>query len=415
MIKSTGIIAWFLIIGALSFAPPAACGTLRVPEDYANLSQAVAVAHAGDTILIEPGDYPTNAVIDKSLILRGVGDVILQGTAPGRPVLLVDGHGSEVTVEIRGVEITDAQRAADAATRISADGIFCRSGASLKLDNCVIRDNAEAGLRVQGNSRATVTACTIAGNWDGIVLADAAQADISASTIDDNFSYGISVRDRARLVVSENEIRGNKVIGVYGESVVTVHGNGNTMRENGVDLVGNVAGGVMIPGMTPRVKEIIYPNQHYRSIQQAIDALLPGGTLVLNPGDYPTCVTITKQVTITAAGAVTMRAEKLGAPVISVVGNGDLTLTGVTVMLGNDGIIFGCDARGVITNCTVKDNLETGIHVRDRATVKINGCVIYGNYFYGVFVAPSGRVNGSGNHVFDNGTDLSGNIPTEFR
>src|SRR5262245_7113556 len=63
---------------------PALAGALEVPGAYPTIQAAGDAAVAGDTVLVSPGTYHENVVIDVELELRSVG-------GPG--VTVIDGGG----------------------------------------------------------------------------------------------------------------------------------------------------------------------------------------------------------------------------------------------------------------------------------------------------------------------------------
>lgn len=113
---------------ALAAATPVSPGTLVVDDDgqatptncnattttpYTTIQSAITAAAPGDTILVCPGTYQEELLINKSLILRGIGSprpVIeapntLTDRVPGpareiRAIIFVDGSGGGVNVEI---------------------------------------------------------------------------------------------------------------------------------------------------------------------------------------------------------------------------------------------------------------------------------------------------------------------------
>src|SRR5918998_156873 len=74
--------------------PPPPSGTIRVPEDYATIQEAVNAAGDGDTVLVGPGTYAGGIVISgKSITLASyyhtsgdtsfIDQTIINGGSPG--------------------------------------------------------------------------------------------------------------------------------------------------------------------------------------------------------------------------------------------------------------------------------------------------------------------------------------------
>lgn len=120
------------------FSPAALADTLTVGPgfgtfDFLTITAAVANAADGDEIVIEPGVYPENLVIDnKDLILRASatsGDVIVFGQNIGRVFEIIDAD-----VTLQGLIITGGQSANDA-------GIRADNPSVLTIEDCIIEDN----------------------------------------------------------------------------------------------------------------------------------------------------------------------------------------------------------------------------------------------------------------------------------
>ena len=90
------------------------------------------------------------------------------------------------------------------------------------------------------------------------------------------------------------------------------------MMGNGVDLFGNVISGLRNPLMESVEMEVILPHAAFPSLQHAVDALLPGGRLILGDGSYAGGVTIGRDVSIVAKDGAQPRVEG-GFAVISLV------------------------------------------------------------------------------------------------
>ncbi len=385
-----------VVIVLAVYAGGAVSATVRVPQDYPTVARAIAAAHAGDTVLIGPGTFSVNVIIDKPLTLRGAGadHTVLSGASAGKPVILVDGTGIAVTIS--DLTIADAARATSPANWVGADGILGRGDVNIRAENCVFRDNDEAGIRITGSAHVTIIGGTIFGSWDGVEISDDAHADITGCKIN-NVTYGAIVRDSGTLAITGNEVS-DTAVGVDGRSSVVVQGSDNTMVHNGIDLVGNVAGTVRVPLTTAVATKIVYPDPNYRSLQQAIDALLPGGTLIIHAGKYSGGITITKRVTITGEGDVTLTSINLSGSGVSVVGSGDLTLSGVTVTMGIYGVVLGADATAHISNCNISGNWKFGVLVRGHARAQLDDNTI-GGVQYGVYATPCASVTGTGNEI----------------
>lgn len=98
-----------------------------------------------------------------------------------------------------------------------------------------------------------------------------------------------------------------------------------------------------------------------RSLQDAIDAALPGDTVWVAPGDYPRPVTVTKDITILAQGSGVRMAGISGseATVVGITLDGSLRPGGDTmVRSGSDMTFLQCSFVGSTSGVTVQSGAE---------------------------------------------------------
>jgi parallel beta-helix repeat protein len=200
------------------------------------------------------------------------------------------------------------------------------------------------------------------------------------------------------------------------------------MQENGVDLVGNLPAGLRLPLVEATKQEIRLPDPAYPSLQHAVDALLPGGRLILARGAYAGGVTIEKDLTIEALEGAEARLEG-GTAVISLVGAARVKLAGLlltgssiygglaggatvqveitgSTISGNrdDGIVLWDTAQAKITNSTISENW-TGIELRGTAQVEITNSTISKNEG-GIVLGDSARAKITSSTISENGAKI---------
>ena len=93
-------------------ATPALSAETEVSPGVGTLTAAIAAASAGDTLVLGPGDYIGNVLIDKSLTLRGTNSEAVIMLSGG--TFVVEGTGAEVVIQ--GLDIAmdlDVNAAAD--------------------------------------------------------------------------------------------------------------------------------------------------------------------------------------------------------------------------------------------------------------------------------------------------------------
>ena len=349
--------------GLFSFGSSSVRGTEEQPpctvivQPGESIQAAIDAAPEGAVICLAKGEWEENIKIRKSLTLRGQSpeQTVIRAKAWGQPVVRIS-SSEEIHVVIEKLTVTGAKGQPDG-----------------------------HGIIVEGSAHATITGCTVSKNErDGIELRDSAQTSITGCTVSGN-GYGIWLRDSAQATISGNVIEGNSGYGILSWSTGEVRGEENRLRDNGVDLGGNLPGTLRLPLVEATEVEILFPDERYPTLQHAVDALLPGGRLSLQKGEYTASLTITKELTVAAqeGAEVTLRARKEETPVLSLVGGAKLSARGLKVIGGWQGLLLGADAQATITGCTVSGN-GYGIWLWGSSQATITGCSVSGNGFDGI-------------------------------
>lgn len=343
---------------------------------------------------------------DSSLTRNRTGGVWLSDTAR------LDLVRSEVTKNDRmGLWIRDEATVTGEGSRVSdngSHGIWIQGQARVSLFESTISTNADTGLFLEGGGQATLIACRIERAWDGIHARGTTQLRVEEGTIADIRWDGIRIGGSARAELvgctihggggsgicatdsAEVEVRNSRIeswpIGILSLAVLSLRGGGNVLTGNGVDLVGNLPGTVRAPRRIPSVSEARFPDPQYRNLQEAIDALLPEGRLVVEGGVHIGGITIDKPVRIQGDGIVLLTgAAGDKAPVVSLVGGADAELVGIAVGYGGEGVILGADAQGTFIDCVISDNLE-GVRLSDRAHASLVRCRLSRNDHGGMWL-----------------------------
>ncbi len=349
------------------------------------LQTAIDAAPAGAVIVLSEGRWEENVKIEKSLTLRGTGaDVtVISGVEEGCPVVWIAGPdgGEPISVVIEGLSITGA--AGECANRdkgICAYGVLVQGTAYAEIAGCTVSGNMH-GIGLAGSARAYITGCTISENWNGVSLSGSSQATITDCTIS-NGGGGIDLRDSARAEITDNLIQDNLEAGILSVSDGQVTGINNTMRDNGVDLWGNLPSGLRVPLMEATQQEIQLPDPAYPTLQHAVDALLPGGRLILGDGSYAGGITIDKDLLIKMEEGTEPQIEG-GPAVISLVGTARVRLSGLLLTSGRYGLVGGATVQTEVTSCTISEN-ETGIFLWGSTQAVITSSTILGNKGVGI-------------------------------
>jgi len=353
------------------------------------------------------------------------------------------------------------------------DGLRIISSGRATLKNSEIRSNKRYGIWMSGSSSASISNTSVIDNKAGIEASRGSEIDISTSEVSSNDGYGISLFGNSRLALdnsrlsgngegglrlensSKSTLQGNSLVKNNGQAVlvqssadvkmagnkikenqigITNHSDGsvvlksNEIVNNWIDLIGDLAGKSRTKHKKEKVKKISLPDEEYPSFQAAVDALMPGSTIVLE-GDIKGGAVIDKKMTIKAEGkpAKLISSRETVSPVISLINGSNLTLIGVKVTgSGGSGIVLGGNARLRIESSTVSDNGSegiglwnssrltlvktrignndgSGIRLVDSSRATLTGGDVAGNKLYGVLTAGSARIEIDGSTLTDNG------------
>ncbi len=288
-----------------------------------------------------------------------------------------------------GLWLTGQSSAQVLRTEISGSwdqGIAVEDSAAVELTHSDVLSNWH-GVEFRGMAQGTIAGTTVSKNrWDGIGIKDSSRVTVAESTVSAN-GLGIWVGNQADAEINDCLIEANSVYGVFAWHQSEVRGQGNLFRANGIDLVGNLSGTLRRPLSERRETVINWPDQRYASLQAAIDALLPDGRLVLEPGMHMAGLTVGTRVSIEAPdGDVVMRAKRDAVPVLSLVDGAELHLQGATLSGGSDGLLVSAAASVVLVDCTISDNLH-GISLSYESSAQLSNCRIEGNAESGVLAA----------------------------
>jgi nitrous oxidase accessory protein NosD len=164
--------------------------TITVPTDYPSITQALAAAEAGDTIIVQSGYYLENLVIDKSITLIGQGadntEIVGDGNVAKGCRSVINITAPDVTITGFSIQSISYSDSSLRATGISVNayganvthnsiantyyGVFCssQSGATFAYNN--ITNSAKEGIRWCGGSH---------NNFIGNIIINSKQSAIS--------------------------------------------------------------------------------------------------------------------------------------------------------------------------------------------------------------------------------------------
>ncbi len=417
-----------------------------------SVQAAIDSAPEGAVICLSAGTWDENIKIEKSLTLLGAGQdkTTITSKEGGYPVIWIispEGATQAASVRVQRVGLTGAHGKCGAGN--TTNNYICGSGLAIQASHVVVYDSAISndliGVVAVGSGQVAISGSIISDNDLGMVLSGSSHGTVIDSSISDNRKAGIMINDQAEAKISdcrifENKISGialaNKAQGTVSSSAILWNGLGvalvqsacatidndrivgnkcgilstssgevegdKNQMQNGIDLVGNLHGGLRIPLVQATEQEITYPDPRYSSLQEALDALLPGGHLILNAGEYEAAGTIAKELVISAVEGAKVKFKTDEVPVLSLIRGGKLTLIGINVTGGGDGLILGADARATILDCMLSYNPGYGIELLDTSRATISDSTVSENGRTGVALMGLGHAEISNSTISGN-------------
>ena len=217
LVSNLLLLAAVALILCAALAVPASAATLTVGAggQFKTIQQAVDAAKPGDTVLVAPGTYTENIVVNKSLTITGTATV--QAADSSKDVFLLTSPG----VRIDGLTLTGG-----------ASGVQILNTSKCVVTNVVARDNAQA-VYLSYSTNNEVSNSNLAGNGYGVY------ADYSSSnTISSNVATGEKGARNAlgdgvyfyysdSNTVTQNNLSANHVFGIS-----LFHSSGNDLSNN---------------------------------------------------------------------------------------------------------------------------------------------------------------------------------------
>lgn len=303
-----------------------------------------------------------------------------------------------------GIRLTGRSQAQLVRTQVSGNadyGITAEDSVELEMADSQVQSNWH-GIEVSREARATIVGSSVSGSrFDGVRVHHSAHAAISACSISSN-RRGVWIGGAGQAEIEGCLIEGNVGYGIFSSSHSETTGEENRFYGNGIDLGGSLSGALRVPLKDPRESVITWPDERYASLQEAVDALLPAGRLVLEPGEYATALTIGKELVIEAGdGRATLSGKSAALPVMSLVDGADLHLSGATISGGAEGLLISAGARALVLNSTISRNGD-GINLPHWGSMELVNSSIIGNESRGIYVGGTSRASVTSSLISNN-------------
>ncbi len=379
------------------------CETIRVPEDYSSVEDALAMAVHCDTVLVGPGTYDCNAEIRSGIVLRsldgpdetfliGGGDGAVLSVGAGPPLdredypVRIEGFtiegGTDSGIRIRGADavIVDCV-IRNNSSETDGGGLLAFDG-DIDVERCLIYDNeaARGGGLFFAYGSGRIEHCTIvrntAGPGGGVHFYDCSPY-LERSIIAFNFGSGLGC-----------ENGGNPRV-----SCCDIYGNGDD--ENcGADYGGNFSLNPLFCDteaddfrLGPESPCLPENNICYALIgaREEGDCEPPGCRVLLVPSEYPTITAALDEATacdtvlvaqggyterITVPPGVVLKSE--AGPVSTYISAG---WQGTAVTIGYDGRSDRDDPITVVDGFSIQRGNQSGLQIHHSSPL-IRNCII---------------------------------------
>ena len=194
--------------------------TIKVPDDYPTIQEAINAASPGDTIQVAAGTYYELVTVNKTVTLTGEN-----------PLTTIIDHAFVVrnvsNVVISGFTI-----------RNGGDGVFLNYCRDCVVSNNIIVGFGRHAVNLEYSDGNTVHNNTLSGHYYGISLFKSDNNVFISNKISRNIYEGLRIVQSSDNLISGNEISEN---GEYGINLlIDASGNiieGNTISENGCGIV----------------------------------------------------------------------------------------------------------------------------------------------------------------------------------
>lgn len=324
----------------------------------------------------------------------------------------VDSAG--ITIEdskIRGNEhagfwLTESTEVKADNVRISdhRNGVYLDRSARMELSSSEVLSSSSYGIDLFGESRITVENSLVTENGQGgLRFENSSHGIVRSTSIKKNDGLGVLIQSSATVTLAGNEVKEN-AIGITNHSDEKVDFSENEISGNSIDLVGNISGSSREKLNPESEEEITLPNKDYTGLQGAVDALEPGGTVYLD-GEISGHAVIDKEINIEAieGRAQINPRENTIAPVLSLVKEAEVKVEGLKIVdSGGSGVVLGSNASMRACQSSFQGNSEEGIGLWDSADLVLERVEVKNNDGSGLRLVDSAQLEVRSSQVSGN-------------
>jgi len=328
-----GVLWLCLLLGSVCSAGEAIGDVIDV-QPGESIQAAIDAAPNGATIRIASGEYEEHLTIRKEITLIGSAD-------PEAPTVLAAPSLYPVITFLEEAEAVLESLHVVATTRFETDAVAVYGSADVVIRGVEVRGSRGNGINVHSTGRIEIVGCAIHSN------------------------------QRFAIVVQT--------------SGATVFGGNNDLRGNGAELGRFAPPTLRTPLAAQTESTYVQVPVDYPTVQAAIDAVAPGGTVEVASGSFSEALTIWKRLTLLGHGDTT----ELDAP--------DEALYGGVVLnsaqsISLERVAFGrawtiCGGTALLRDVDVSCRDDVGIELERRAAASLHSVRVQGVHGPGLLVA----------------------------
>jgi len=208
-IKKMVLIISIMLISSIVCAHGATLIVGDSPKGYESIQEAINSASIGDEILVYPGTYYENIVVDKRLDLIGLKNPVIDAggdyvNGPG-VTILADG------VLMEGFTIRNSTNTAG--DPLSGAGVLVRSNNNT-INGNILENNYRSGIKVLGGDNNSITNNSVNSNFEGVLVSDSHRNKIASNRINSNNNAGIFITGSSEQNLVKYNIIDNNSLGV---------------------------------------------------------------------------------------------------------------------------------------------------------------------------------------------------------
>jgi parallel beta-helix repeat protein len=257
--KKYGILIICAAILFLCFTGTASAETWYVDDDggadFMSIQDAINNASVGDTIIVYSGIYYENVVVNKLVILKGIGYPIVDAGEEGSAFTLTadgitligftttnsgsmwSGAGIPEFLYKAGIRVISSNNT------ITGNNVHNNNWHGIRLSyssnniitgNNVSNNNGD-GIRLYSSSNNIITGNNVSNNDDGINFGDSSNNTITGNNVSSNNWDGIELHDSSNNIITGNNVSNNNWGGIdlHDSNNNTITGNNVSSNNNG--------------------------------------------------------------------------------------------------------------------------------------------------------------------------------------